>query len=165
MRWLANSISLIGLAVASQAHAAVPSSFVIDDTLLIDGTGYGAGSIFSIGSAGQSLDLVVTATSGGSLDDLVLYALTTSADFTLVDASRLVARSSFAPVGGGYGLNYSYSGLGAGQYALDVFASPGTSVRVAGQAAVSAVPEAASMGLAMAGALVALAAARLRSAA
>jgi hypothetical protein len=141
------------------------TSFVIDASLPVDGTGYGAGSTFSIGSGAQSLSLVVTATSSSLLDDLVFFAQTSPVDFSLVDASHLVSRSAFTPVGGGYGLNYSYTGLSAGQYVFDVFATAGSSVRLVGQSAVTPVPEPEVMGLAAVGALVALTAARKRRAA
>lgn len=165
MQWLSRALVVGCCAWLSHGTVAAATSFVIDEALTVDPSGYGAGSSFSMGAGPQLLDLVVTATSAGTLDDLVLYAQTSPTEFTLVDVARLVSRSAFTPVGGGHGLNYSYSGLAAGQYALDVFASAGASVRVVGQSAVTAVPEPEVMGLAAAGALVALAAARRRRAA
>ncbi len=162
MKRLSRPLSVGCLVLACQGAAMAASSFVIDAGLPIDATGYGASSTFSLGVGMQSLDLLVTATSDSSLDDLVLYAQTSPSDFTLVDLSRLIARSAFTPAGGGYGLNYSYSGLSAGQYAFDVFGTAGSSARLVGQSAVTVVPEPEGGGLAAVGALVALIAARKR---
>lgn len=159
----AAATAAMALAIGVPAQAA--TSFVIDPALAIDASGYGAGATFSIGSGASLLDLVVTATSASALDDLVLYAQTPTFDFTAVDSARLVSRSAFTPVGGGFGLNYSYTGLSAGQYAFDVFATAGSSVRVVGQSALSPVPEPEVLGLAAVGAVLALTAARKRRAA
>lgn len=157
-RW----VPLAALACALQAPAHAATSFVIDAALPIDASGYGAGSTFSIGEGASLFDLVVTATSASALDELVLYAQTSPATFSWVDLSHLVSRSAFTPVGGGHGLNQSYTGLSAGLYAFDVFATAGSSVRVVGQSAVTPVPEADTLVLAGAGALVAVAAMRKR---
>jgi hypothetical protein len=132
LRTMSAALVLAGVAATSQAA----STFLIDTALPLDGTGYGYGSSFTIGSAGQSLDLVVTATSAGALLDLVLFTETAPQVFAEVDLSKLTSASSFSPLGGGFGLNYSYAGLAAGTYALDVYGAPNSQVRVVGQAQV-----------------------------
>lgn len=151
---------LAGMLLFAQAQA----STVLNETLTVAPAGnLATSSVFTLGTAGQTLDLVVKASSATS--NWVILSF-----FPVIGPGRSLALEpieessslSLDAHGGGVSEVFTYTGLAAGRYSFDVYGAANSLIHLTADSTVSAVPEATSALYAAMGGLVALMAVKRR---